>query len=314
VDPRRGTVTLDTWAARWLAEHTGLRPRTRELYEWLLDRHILPTLRQMELGRLTPSHIRAWQLSLRSTTGPGVPTDPAALVFRGERGGPLRPHVLQQAWAEARSAARLSHLHLHDLRHAGNTWAATTGASTRELMARMATPAPRPPSATSTPPPSATSPSPTPCPSWPAEHPAHHRAHHRAMDAPWTYRNQPPNATQGHSESAPDQPVRPRASDGNRTRVLSLGTRPEGVRTGLSSAESPGQRVSRSSPDRPGRRRTRGWRGVGAGLGPRRRPSPAGRVPQFRDTISATWRSTGRHEGTGSPDEPSLRRAGASDA
>lgn len=28
-------------------------------------------------------------------------------------------------------------LHLHDLRHAGNTWAAATGASTKELMARM---------------------------------------------------------------------------------------------------------------------------------------------------------------------------------
>jgi len=28
-------------------------------------------------------------------------------------------------------------LHLHDLRHSGNTWAAATGASTAELMARM---------------------------------------------------------------------------------------------------------------------------------------------------------------------------------
>ena len=29
------------------------------------------------------------------------------------------------------------HLHFHDLRHTGNTLAAATGASTRELMARM---------------------------------------------------------------------------------------------------------------------------------------------------------------------------------
>ncbi|HVA09249.1 MAG TPA: tyrosine-type recombinase/integrase [Acidimicrobiales bacterium] len=31
----------------------------------------------------------------------------------------------------------LDHLHFHDLRHTGNTLAAATGASTKELMARM---------------------------------------------------------------------------------------------------------------------------------------------------------------------------------
>ncbi len=61
-----------------------------------------------------------------------------ALVFTGEKGGPLRPHVLQKAWVTARRATGLDHLHLHDLRHAGNTWAAATGAWTKELMARMA--------------------------------------------------------------------------------------------------------------------------------------------------------------------------------
>lgn len=60
-----------------------------------------------------------------------------ALVFTGEQGGPLRPHVLQKHWARARLKAGRPELHLHDLRHTGNTWAAATGASTRELMTRM---------------------------------------------------------------------------------------------------------------------------------------------------------------------------------
>ena len=47
----------------------------------------------------------------------------SALVFTGERGGPLRPHVLQKHWARARLAAGRPDLHLHDLRHTGNTWA-----------------------------------------------------------------------------------------------------------------------------------------------------------------------------------------------
>jgi integrase len=66
-----------------------------------------------------------------------VGVEPDALVFTGQKGSPLRPHVLQKAWVRAKAEVGLGDLHLHDLRHAGNTWAAATGASTKELMARM---------------------------------------------------------------------------------------------------------------------------------------------------------------------------------
>ena len=36
-----------------------------------------------------------------------------------------------------RATMGLEDLHLHDLRHSGNTWAAATGASTAELMGRL---------------------------------------------------------------------------------------------------------------------------------------------------------------------------------
>lgn len=66
-----------------------------------------------------------------------VPPSLEALMFTGEKGGPLRPNVLQAAWDKARRHVGRHDLHLHDLRHSGNTWTATTGASTAELMARM---------------------------------------------------------------------------------------------------------------------------------------------------------------------------------
>ncbi len=40
-------------------------------------------------------------------------------------------------WLPALKAAGLSGLHFHDLRHTGNTLAATAGATLRELMDRM---------------------------------------------------------------------------------------------------------------------------------------------------------------------------------
>ena len=47
--------------------------------------------------------------------------------------GLLRNHI----WIKALDGAGLPGLHLHDLRHTGNTMAAATGASLRELMERM---------------------------------------------------------------------------------------------------------------------------------------------------------------------------------
>lgn len=81
-----------------------------------------------------PPHLAA---DLAEHLGRYVGPDDTDPVFTGEKGGPLRPHVLQKAWVKAKQATGAERLHLHDLRHAGNTRAAATGASTKELMARM---------------------------------------------------------------------------------------------------------------------------------------------------------------------------------
>jgi integrase len=63
--------------------------------------------------------------------------DAGALLFTGEKGGPLRDHVWQAKWVKAPRALDLPGLHFHDLRHVANTLTAASGASTRELMHRM---------------------------------------------------------------------------------------------------------------------------------------------------------------------------------
>jgi integrase len=66
---------------------------------------------------------------------------PDGLVFPGQRGGVLRRSNFNRAtnWREAVAAVGEPSLHLHDLRHTGNTLAAATGASLRDLMARIVT-------------------------------------------------------------------------------------------------------------------------------------------------------------------------------
>ena len=71
--------------------------------------------------------------------GPGLD----GFVFPGTKDQPFRRGSLYTAWRRATKAVGVDELHFHDLRHTGATLAATTGATTRELMARMGHASPR---------------------------------------------------------------------------------------------------------------------------------------------------------------------------
>ena len=59
-------------------------------------------------------------------------------VFVGVKGGQLRRSNFSKPWSRALANAGLpAEVHVHDLRHAGNTLAAEAGASLAELMSRM---------------------------------------------------------------------------------------------------------------------------------------------------------------------------------
>mgnify|MGYP005994415269 FL=1 len=59
------------------------------------------------------------------------------LLFVGPKGAPLDRSHWNRRWRKARAAIGRDDLRFHDLRHTGNTLAAATGASTKELMTRM---------------------------------------------------------------------------------------------------------------------------------------------------------------------------------
>jgi len=274
IDPDAGRITVGEYAVAWVRDRVDLRPRTIDTYQWLLRKHVMPTLGSRMIGQLRPTEIRAWRAQLlasglgsntvaksyrvlrtilssavdegrieknpcnirgagversperpvatveqvyalaaavpernralvllaafsglrlgellalrrerinlddgwvvvtesqheladrRIITGPPktaagrrtvslpphllpvlgehldrwVERSPDALVFTGDKGGWLRRSQWNSRWREARAAVGLPHLAFHDLRHTGNTLAASTGASTKELMSRL---------------------------------------------------------------------------------------------------------------------------------------------------------------------------------
>jgi integrase len=92
-DPEAARVSLKDYAEQWIRERAGLRPRTVELYRWLLGRHITPYLGEVELGRLTTAIVRRWRADLLAR---GVSESIAAKCYR------LLRAVLNTAAAEDR--------------------------------------------------------------------------------------------------------------------------------------------------------------------------------------------------------------------
>ncbi|WP_055483136.1 tyrosine-type recombinase/integrase [Sphaerimonospora mesophila] len=78
-DPDRGKIKLRDYAETWISQRPGLRPRTVDLYTWLLNKHITPYLGAAQLGKLSTAMIRQWRADL---LGNGVSVSVAAKAYR----------------------------------------------------------------------------------------------------------------------------------------------------------------------------------------------------------------------------------------
>lgn len=64
INPSSGEVTLEAYANQWLEQRHDLSVRTFDLYRYVLDRHIFPSLGPSTLAGLPPSKIRSWNSTL----------------------------------------------------------------------------------------------------------------------------------------------------------------------------------------------------------------------------------------------------------
>lgn len=66
IDPNGGKVAFGKYSDDWLAERVHLRPKTTELYEYLLRVHISPTFGTVPLNKISSASIRKWNSHLRA--------------------------------------------------------------------------------------------------------------------------------------------------------------------------------------------------------------------------------------------------------
>ncbi|WP_024934672.1 tyrosine-type recombinase/integrase [Actinomadura welshii] len=145
----RALVLLATFASLRWGEAVALRRRDVDMKAGTVT--VRRQYLEMDTGDMvvgpTKSRAGARTVSLPAAILSAIAThmeghtgsDPAALVFTGAKGGVLRRGNFRRAsrWADAVAAVGVPGLHFHDLRHTGNTLAAQSGASLRDLMDRM---------------------------------------------------------------------------------------------------------------------------------------------------------------------------------
>jgi integrase len=79
IDPKRGKIALQEYAAHWITERPKLRPRTVDLYRQLLRTHIAPHIGNVMLSSLTTPTVRTWRARLLAS---GVSQTVAAKAYR----------------------------------------------------------------------------------------------------------------------------------------------------------------------------------------------------------------------------------------
>ncbi len=93
VDPSAGKTSVEQWARLWLVNRPDLKVRTRELYDWLLGKYIVPPLGDVPLGKLTPSLIRSWHAEI-SRFGSPTPVRQSYSLLRAMLGTAVADEVI----------------------------------------------------------------------------------------------------------------------------------------------------------------------------------------------------------------------------
>lgn len=149
----RAMVLLATFAGLRLGELRALKKsrldllhrtvRVVEQYQQLANGEQVLGPPKTDAGRRTvaipDAIVPDLEVHLQEFSAPGKD----GLVFVGTEGQPVRLATFYKAWGKATAVVGLEGFHFHDLRHTGNTLAAATGASTKELMSRMGHASPR---------------------------------------------------------------------------------------------------------------------------------------------------------------------------
>ena len=91
IDPDAGRVLFGNYASDWIEERPNLRPKTIQLYLYLLHSHLAPTFNTRAMADIREPDVRRWRKNLLDAQvsavnrGQGVPAAQSDLQHGGRR-------------------------------------------------------------------------------------------------------------------------------------------------------------------------------------------------------------------------------------
>jgi len=79
IAPERARILLKDYSERWISQRPNLRPRTVDLYTWILGKHVTPYLGAVPVGRIDTPMVRDWRSDLLAA---GVSLTGAAKAYQ----------------------------------------------------------------------------------------------------------------------------------------------------------------------------------------------------------------------------------------
>ena len=64
INPDDGRTPFGEYAAAWIDERPGLRPKTVRLYRYLLRGHLSPVFESIAIAEIKEAHVRRWRKKL----------------------------------------------------------------------------------------------------------------------------------------------------------------------------------------------------------------------------------------------------------
>jgi integrase len=129
----RATVLMAAWVTLRFGELARLERRDVDLLHGTITVRKAKSRAGVRTISIPSKLVPVIEHHLATWSAPG----PDGLVFVGPLGGPMRRPNFGADFRAAADPLGLTHVHFHDLRHAAGTMAAQTGATERELMARL---------------------------------------------------------------------------------------------------------------------------------------------------------------------------------
>lgn len=105
LDPTGRSMTLSDYADEWLTSKASLRPRTLELYEYLLRVHIKPALGHLPIARISSATVRKWNSELRSGSLSETSAAKAYRLLRQIRQAAVDDRLLRENPCQIKGAA-----------------------------------------------------------------------------------------------------------------------------------------------------------------------------------------------------------------